>query len=96
LWLARRRHRGKRNRLVIEGFSNATEAFTSTPSALYAAYFELGIDGGALGSASLGPELATLLFSAAAATVPEVSKTILALIGLITVVVARRISQRRV
>ncbi len=82
--------------LVIDGFSDATATFTSAPFAFYSAFFELGIDGGTFGSASLGPGLATLTFSAVAAPVPEPSTTALSLIGLIGVVVALRRNRRRV
>lgn len=81
--------------LVIDGFSAATESFTSTTSPLYSAFFELGIDGGTFGTASLGPQLATLSFSTVAAPVPEPSTAALSLIGFIGVAAARRRLGRR-
>ncbi len=81
--------------LVIDGFADTPESFTSAPANFYAAFFELGIDGGTFGAASLGPELASLTFTTVAAPVPEPSVAALSLIGLAGLFGARLRRNRR-
>ena len=74
--------------IAIEGFAETPASFASSARSRYDAFFELGIDGGTFGSASLGPLLATVTF--AAAPIPEPSVAALSLLGLVTVLVRSR------
>jgi hypothetical protein len=70
--------------------SDTPASFVSSPAAFFDVFFELGIDGGTTGSASLGASLATLTFDAAAAPIPEPSVAALSLLGLIALLAQRR------
>ena len=77
--------------LVIDGFADTPQSFASSAVAGYVAFLELGIDGGTDGSASLGPELASLTFAnGTIAPVPEPESALLIVTGLIAVYVRRR------
>lgn len=77
--------------LVIDGFVDTPESFTSAAATSYSAFLELGIDGGTFGSASLGPQLASLTFATGSqAPVPEPEVALLTLAGLIALFVRRR------
>ena len=80
---------------LLSGTVNDTPmSFFSTPSPAYNVSFELGIDGGTAGSASLGPVLASITFVAGQA-VPEPGTAALALVGLLaTFANRRRVSTR--
>ena len=82
---------GKAIALVIDGFADAPQSFASAAAGSYAAFLELGIDGGTSGSASLGPQLASLTFAVGnIAPVPEPEIAMLTLAGLIVVFARRR------
>ena len=80
---------------IISGaFNDALVSFSTTPIPSYNVSFELGVDGGTIGSAGLGPVLASITFVAAQA-VPEPDTAALALVGLLgTFANRRRISKR--
>ena len=81
--------------IAIDGFSDTPASFASAPSASYAAFLELGIDGGTFGSAGLGPQLASLTFVQAQA-VPEPGTIALSLLALAALFKSRRRSSARV
>ena len=77
--------------LVIDGFEDTPASFLSTAVGHYAAFLELGIDGGTDGTAALGPELASLTFAAGTiAPVPEPQIALLTLSGLAVLIARRR------
>ena len=80
---------------LISGAVNDTPmSFSTTPIPTYNVSFELGVDGGTVGSAGLGPVLASLTFAVAQA-VPEPDTAALALFGLLaTFANRRRVSTR--
>ena len=80
---------------LLSGTINDTPmSFFSIPSPAYNVSFELGIDGGTAGAASLGPVLASITFVAGQA-VPEPDSAALALVGLLaTFANRRRVSTR--
>ena len=78
--------------IVIDGFDDGVESFSSAAVGSYAASLELGVDGGTAGSASLGPELASLTFAVGnvVTPVPEPEIAWLLLPGLLAVLARRR------
>jgi hypothetical protein len=67
--------------ISIDGFSDTPVSFVSAPLANYAAFLEFGIDGGTVGSAGIGPQLASLTF-AASNPIPEPGTAALLPLGL--------------
>ena len=81
--------------LVIDGFADTPQSFASGAVGAYVAFLELGIDGGTSGSASLGPQLASLTFAVGnIAPVPEPEIAMLTLAGLVVVFARRRLARR--
>lgn len=77
--------------IAIEGFSDAPVSFTSPPFLSYAAFLELGIDGGTFGSATLGPILASLTFAQAQTpAIPEPGTIALSLLAMAALFTSRR------
>lgn len=77
--------------LVIDGFDDATQSFSSAATTHYAAFLELGVDGGTMGSARLGSGLASVTFSSANVTpIPEPETVLLTLSGLVLVIARTR------
>jgi len=78
--------------ISIDGVDDTPASFTSSATGNYAAFLELGVDGGTAGAASLGPELVTLTFSAGAGVtpVPEPATVVLTLAGLAALYARRR------
>ena len=80
--------------LISDAFNDTPASFTSPPLPSYNVSFELGIDGGTFGAASLGPALASISFVTGQA-VPEPDTAALALVGLLaTFAQRRRVSTR--
>lgn len=75
--------------LISDAFNDTPASFFTTPIPSYNVSFELGIDGGTAGSASLGPVLASITFVAGQA-VPEPDTAALALVGLLATFASRR------
>ena len=68
--------------IVIDGFSDSIEKFSTSASPSYSAFLELGVDGGTAGQASPGSTLVSITFDQTATPVPEPSVAALSLIGL--------------
>ena len=77
--------------IAFDGFSDAPVSFTSPPFLSYAAFLELGIDGGTFGSATLGPILASLTFAQApTSAIPEPGTIALSLLAMAALFTSRR------
>jgi len=74
--------------IIIDGLSDTPTSFASPSRASYDAFFELGIDGGTLGSASLSSTLASVTFNSVA-VIPEPSTVALSLLGLMALMARR-------
>lgn len=81
--------------IAIDGFEDTPASFTSAASDTYAAFLELGVDGGTVGAASLGPDLVTLTFAGGTGVtpVPEPATMVLTMAGLAALCVRRRALQ---
>lgn len=81
--------------IAIDGFEDTPASFTSVAFGQYAAFLELGVDGGTVGAASLGPDLVALTFAGGTGVtpVPEPATVALTLAGLAALYVRRRALQ---
>ena len=77
--------------IAIDGFSDTPVSFASSPFSSYAAFLELGIDGGTFGSASLGPTLASVTFAQAQVqAIPEPGTIALSMLAMAALLASRR------
>ena len=81
---------------LADGLADTPASFASAPFASYSSFLELGIDGGTAGSASLGPQLASVTFATTAVNaVPTPGTASLSLLALLALACSRRAAGRQ-